>query len=175
MRAPQDLFFTFDEDGVCEWNSADTIKGGVAPFNSVYSFSFKDQMGDSWDDFHSLKINFEVQLIPDRKMTCVYLDPLYHLDERSPFVAMTGSFSIHPKLYVGLNVNLFITKRVVTPNQVIPILEGTPLCYLYFPDGKPSVESEFCSMDDWTHKYRYRHVKLHADWLHKARKIFKRS
>ena len=84
VRAPQDLFFTFDEDGVCQWNSADTIKGGVAPFNSVYSFSFKDQMGDSWDDFHSLKINFEVQLIPDRKMTCVYLDPLYYLDERFP-------------------------------------------------------------------------------------------
>ena len=184
VRAPQDLFFSFDEDGVCEWNSADTFKGAVpsnlpfvspVPFNSVYSFSFKDQMGDSWDDFHSLKINFEVQLIPDRKMTCVYLDPLYHLDERSPFVAMTGTFPIYPKLYVGLNVNLFIAKKVVIPNQVIPILEGTPLCYLYFPDGKPSVESEFCSMDDWTHKYRYRHVKLHADWLHKARKIFKRS
>ena len=175
VRAPQDLFFHYDDNGNCQWGSADSMKANLTPFNSISSFSFKDQMGGSWENFYSLKINFEVQVIPDRKMTCVYLDPMYHLDEHSPFTAMTGSFSIHPKLYAGLNVNLFIAKSMVAPNQTISILEGTPLCYLYFPDGKPSVESEYCSMDDWMNKYRYRHVRLHSDWLHKARKIFKRS
>lgn len=164
--APMDMSFNITEDGRFGWKLA---QESDMPFNRITSFNFEKQMGKEWGQYLSLKIDFQANFVPDESTQCMFVDPMYHIHHRTGMTAMTGVWPMHPKLYTILGVNLMV-KPSVFENGFVHLDKGTPLAYLYWPNGKPKIEVEVCNQNEWR-DMQYVETHFKGDFLKKEKEL----
>lgn len=169
VKAPQDFAFRVDENDFLGWTYIDESTG----FNSVSSHHLESQLGSEWEDWLSVKIDFCAVLIPEKPMSCIFLDPMYH-HNRSPFTTLSGAVTLYPDLYSTININMMIRKDEIR-GKIISVPKGTPLAYLYFPEGRPKIDVQLCSAEEWHQQYEYIRTQVYGDWISREKTIMARS
>tara|TARA_B100001059_G_scaffold48608_1_gene41603 strand:- start:834 stop:1529 length:696 start_codon:yes stop_codon:yes gene_type:complete len=166
LRAPQDISLLRQEDGTIGSRQPNEIHQ-----LSVGLFNFQTQMGDEWKKFSSVKVDFNGTFVPEESMTGMFFDPIYHQDERCALTAMTGVWPMHPELYTHLAINLMGQRQCFDDEGYLHINRGTPLAYLYWPQGKPVIEPEVVSIEEYERDYLYVHTNFVGDFIKKEKEL----
>jgi len=169
VRSPMDISFHITSGGEFGWKVS---QQSDFPFVKISGFNFGLQMGKEWENSLSIKIDFSCKFIPEQDTQCMFFDPMYHLEgEKTGLSAMTGVWPMYPTLHTMLGVNMMIDVSKVI-NNYIHIEQGTPLAYLYWPAGKPKIEFDLCSDDEWI-KNQYVHTSFKGDFVKKEQRLKK--
>jgi hypothetical protein len=172
VRAPMDISIHYDPQKGVGWKMAQGTGEDVSPFNKISGFNFEVQMAPEWGKYMSVKLDFQAVLIPEESTECLFFDPMYHQDNRIPMTAMTGVWTMHPKLYTILGVNYMLDpEKSFDKDGYMHISRGTPLAYLYWPNGKPSIEVEICTREEWSEKHEYTTTMFRGDFLKKEKEL----
>ena len=167
LRAPQDISSWIHDGGVS------FEVPSHPPSLNFGAFDFGKSMGKEWAKYNSVKIDVDGSFIPEEGTTCLFFDPMYHLDDRVPLTAMTGVWPMYPDLYTPLSINMMGNRDCYDENGFLLIPRGTPLAYLYFPQGKPTIETETVSFEEYEQKHMYVRTDFVGDFLKKEMEILK--
>jgi len=166
LRAPQDMSLFRDEDGRIasrEPNAREQFFSG--------EFNFEFQMGKQWSKYDSIKFDVRGSLIPEESTTCLFFDPIYHEDEKTTLTAMTGVWPMHPELYSHIGINMLGNRQCFDDAGFLHIFKGTPLAYLYWPQGKPTIATKVVSEEEYERDYGYVHNNFVGDFIKKEKDI----
>ncbi len=166
VRAPQDISLHRGgngEIGAKHPNGTQQVQVGMHDFNIT--------MGSEWAKYDSVKIDIMGALVPDQSMTCLLFDPAYHQDERMPLTTMTGVYPMYPTLFSFLGINMMGSKECFDDRGFLHIIRGTPLAYLYWPQGKPVIEAEVVSEEKFESDYHYVHTNFVGDFMKKEKAL----
>ena len=166
IRAPQDISMHRNDSGEIgskHPNGTEQVQ--------VSRFDFDDMMGKEWAKYDSVKIDIMGALVPDQDMAPLFFDPAYHRDERMPLTTMTGVYPLYPTLFSFLGINMMGSKECFDENGYLHIPRGTPLAYMYWPQGKPVIEAEVVSEDKFRSDYCYVHTNFVGDFIKKEKEL----
>lgn len=170
LRAPEDVMMTSPEKGsrVLFASAAGTTPG----FQTVTSADMNAMMHPSFAETHiNLQFTFQFAFIAETPMEMVYLDPCYHLEKKSELTAMTGTVQLHPELYMPVSVNMLLPLSAFDCKSEAFIKKGQPLAYLFFPGGRPKIETRKISMDDWHMEHGYQRTTFQGHWIREMNEL----
>lgn len=171
LRAPMDISFVFYSDGTYGFSNAQMASGVADHLNFVKigSFNLTAKMGTEFSRVSNLKLDLAAKIIPDVATRCIFLDPQYHVEAKLPFTIMTGILPMYPELFSTFALNVMINNENIKYDEWFHIKEGTPLSYMYFPEGKPKIKSEWVSEEDFW-QVSYQRTQFNSDFLKKESK-----
>lgn len=166
IRAPQDFSLhcrTDNDIGLKSPNHADQVDHGT--------FNFERQMGEEWAKYLSIKFDIRGVFVPEESTTAMFFDPIYHLDKKTPLTAMTGVWPMYPDLYTHVGINMMAQRNCFDDGGYLHIKCGTPLAYLYWPQGKPTIETEVVSEEEYAQKHVYIRNHFIGDFITKEKEL----
>ena len=166
LRAPQDISLHCRADheiGLKNPNQADQV--------DLAFFDFERQMGEEWTKYFSIKFDLKGVFVPEESMTAMFFDPMYHLDKKTPLTTMTGVWPMHPDLYTHVAINMMAQRHCFDDGGYLHIKCGTPLAYLYWPQGKPTIETEVVSEEEYEQKHVYIRNHFIGDFITKEKEL----
>ena len=162
VRMPCDFVFRFQLDP-----HLDILYKSPLPFLNLQGHSVEDQMHKSWaKDFVSVKLSFNATLTSNKKQKMMFLAPQYEQTEKFPGMLLNGVVTHLPNHYLSLNIHFLLAKQDC--NKDIFISKDAPVCYLYFPDGKPKLKTHLVSEEEWHQKRTPKSHYFEMDYVKKA-------
>lgn len=145
LCTPHDIMFRFvGEDIECH---------GTSDFMYFGKHNLGKQMHSYFGDkFVSVKVMLRLKVTTDERMKMVFMHPQYETRDTFPASVINGVVPFVPGAYVELNTNMIVKRSDISEEEVF-VPKGTPLAYLYFPEGKPSIEAIRCSEEDFYKKH----------------------
>jgi hypothetical protein len=169
LRAPQDFMLRFTDKRVIDHQQPNEQK-----LVSVHSFDFKDTMSIDWRNILSVKVDIAGLFIPERSTSCLFFDPQYHIQEnRIPLRVMTGVWPMHPNIHSNIGINMMGDRSKFDKDGIITVNRGDPLAYLYWPEGKPTIEAEVVSIERYNTEFTYVREHFIGDFLKKEARLMK--
>lgn len=145
LCAPHDIMFRFVDDNVESHGTSDFMYFG--------KHNLGEQMHPYFGDkYYSIKVMLKTKVTSDVPMKMMYLHPQYETRSTFPATVINGVVPLVPGAYVELNTNMIIEQDKI-PKQPVFIEKGTPLSYIYFPEGKPKIKVTRCTEEDFYRKY----------------------
>jgi hypothetical protein len=169
IKMPVDLLIAYELDagGFYRWNWE-----VPSEFISLDNHDLAYQMGADYDArYLNFKIGFQIRLKSDKPRKLMFLDTFYHDVTPRDYRAMAGVMPL-TGINMELMVNTYVEKKSFGTQGEFLIKEGEPLCLLYFPEGKPDIIKNPCSVDDYTGKYAYTRTSYMGDYMKKIRGLF---
>jgi len=166
LRAPEEISLH------CQSNH-DIGSKNPNPFQQVKigMFDFEHQMGKEWAKHISIKMDIAGVFVPEESVSPMFFDPMYHLDKKTPLTTMTGVWPMHPDLYTHLAINMMAQRDCFDDGGYLHIKCGTPLAYLYWPEGKPTIETEVMSEEEYKQKHHYVRNHFIGDFITKEKEL----
>jgi len=162
IKLPCDFVFRFQLDPC-----PDILYKSPLPFIKLHGHNVEDQMHKSWaKDFVSVKLCFNVTFTSNKKQKMMFLAPQYEHTEKFPGMLLNGVVTHLPNHYLSLNINFLLAKQEC--NKDIFIYKDAPVCYLYFPDGKPKLNTHLVSEEEWHQKRTPKLHRFEMDYVKKA-------
>lgn len=169
LKMPADLLVDYqkEKDDHYRWN-------WEVPSEFVFldNHDMSYQMGSSYDSrYLNFKIMLRAKIKSDTPCKMMFLDTFYNDVTPRLYRAMTGVMPL-TNIHLELAINTYLEKKDLGNHGEILIKEGEPLCLLYFPEGKPDIVTNLCSMDEYNVKYAYTRTSYMGDYMKKIRGVF---
>lgn len=144
LRLPADLMITCTEQDMSVLGADDT---GFVGFGQ---HDLSEQMDEGYGKENvNLKINLDFMFLSDSPAKIVITPPDYHFDEElSCLKPMLGVLPILSNTGIEFALNTVASLSYLKEKREVYIKKGTPLAYLYFPNGAPS-SVDYVSSDEY--------------------------
>lgn len=159
LRLPTDFIISYTGEYLI------VQEAGAKGFVGHSYHDLKHQMDETYGQKNvNIKLDFDFMFVSDSPSKILITPPEYHFDEEvSCLKPMLGVLNTLPNVGIPFNVNTVVSLDYLGEKQEVYMKKGTPLAYLYFPEGAPS-SVEHVSSDEY-HDTRYTRTTFFGDYL----------
>lgn len=160
LRLPTDIMIRY----VGEYVSIE--EAGGKGFIGHAFHDLRHQMDEDYGQKNiNLKLDFDFMFVSEGPSKIIITPPEYHFNEKvSCLKPMFGVLNTLSNLGIPLNINTVVSLDYLGEKREVYIKKGTPLAYLYFPDGAPTSSVEHVSSDEYQDT-RYTRTTFFGDYL----------
>ena len=169
LKLPADTeisYDTYDEgeiDYCLNFRCADYLNG----FMNFTGHDLYEGIGNFYGQkYLSIKLHLDVLMVSDKVESVIFLPPEYH-EQASMINAQVGIYETIPNAGLHCITNMKVDKKFVEENPHIFLKKGTPLAYLYFPNGAPE-KVEYVSRDEFE-SLRWTQTEFKAEYFRTLR------